>query len=60
MKDAQRGCDDYPILILQAHMDMIYQKLRGVDMDFEIDLLEIEFYRETIGARWTALGADYQ
>jgi len=49
-KDAQGGCVDYPILILQAHMDMIYQKLRTFDVDFENDLLEIEFYGETICA----------
>lgn len=51
MKDAQRGCEDCPILILQAHMDMTCQKLPGIYIAFENDLLEIEVYEETVSAR---------
>lgn len=59
---ATPGHEEAPIVILQAHLDMVCEKSSGVDFDFDTDpiavrLLEVE--GETwVGAEGTTLGAD--
>jgi len=41
-KEATQGYEDYPTLVLQAHMDMVCQKTPETEIDFENDPLKIK------------------
>jgi len=57
-KKATLGCEDYPTLVLQAHMDMVCQKNPDVEIDFENDPLTIKVVNDYVTAEGTTLGAD--
>lgn len=57
-KEATAGKRHLPPLVLQAHLDMVCEKNRGVEFDFENDSLQIFIDGEWLRARGTTLGAD--
>ncbi len=57
-KDAAPGCKKIPILILQAHLDMVCQKQSHIEIDFENDPINAFVEGDTVRAEGTSLGAD--
>ncbi|MEA2071459.1 MAG: beta-Ala-His dipeptidase, partial [Asgard group archaeon] len=57
-KEASNGCEKYPLLTLQAHMDMVCQKEPSVDIDFEEDPIPVKVQENIVTAKGTTLGAD--
>lgn len=57
-KEASKGCEDYPTLILQAHMDMVCQKESNYEIDFENDPIKVKIINGKVTAEGTSLGAD--
>ena len=57
-KEATQGYEDYPTLVLQAHMDMVCQKTPETEIDFENDPLKIKIVDDYVTAEGTTLGAD--
>jgi dipeptidase D len=55
---ATKGCEKYPTLIIQAHLDMVCQKTPDYEIDFENDPLITEIKDDLVIARGTTLGAD--
>ena len=55
---ASPGCEGYPALILQAHLDMVCVKEEGVSIDFDNDPIPIRLDGSGVGAEGTTLGAD--
>lgn len=58
-KPATAGYENAPVIMLQAHMDMVCEKAPGVEHDFDRDPIQwmLEGDRLTTGGR-TTLGAD--
>jgi dipeptidase D len=57
-KDAAPDCKKFPTLILQAHLDMVCQKLPHVEIDFENDPINAIVDGDIVKAEGTSLGAD--
>ena len=57
-KPASPGYEDHPIVIIQAHMDMVCEKLSGSDHDFAKDPIVFTVEDGWITAKETSLGAD--
>ncbi|MEG0050938.1 MAG: aminoacyl-histidine dipeptidase [Terrisporobacter sp.] len=57
-KPATAGYENCPGVILQGHMDMVCEKNKDVDHDFENDPLKLRIVDEMIYASGTTLGAD--
>lgn len=57
-KAATPGCENAPVVVLQAHMDMVCEKNGGVDHDFMKDPIDTYVDGEWVKARGTTLGAD--
>ena len=57
-KPATEGYESCPGVILQGHMDMVCEKNKDVDHDFEKDPLELRVIDDMIYANGTTLGAD--
>ncbi len=57
-KPATPGCEGAPTVILQAHMDMVCEKNRGVEHDFDNDPIQTVIDGEWVRAKGTTLGAD--
>lgn len=57
-KPAAPGYEGEPPVILQAHLDMVCEKLAGSAHCFESDALDVELDGDFIKARGTTLGAD--
>ncbi|WP_099188631.1 aminoacyl-histidine dipeptidase [Tepidibacter mesophilus] len=57
-KTATKGYEDAPCVILQGHMDMVCEKNKGTDHDFEKDPLKLKIVDNYIYADNTTLGAD--
>jgi len=55
---ASKGHERAPILVLQAHMDMVCEKNADVTFDFSRDPIELEQKGDWLHARGTTLGAD--
>ena len=55
---ASTGCEDHPTLILQGHMDMVWQKTNESTHDFEHDPIQLIRDGDWIRANGTTLGAD--
>ncbi|MBP6179633.1 MAG: aminoacyl-histidine dipeptidase [Anaerolineales bacterium] len=55
---ASAGYEDRPTLILQGHMDMVWQKTNESTHDFEHDPIQLIREGEWIRANGTTLGAD--
>lgn len=57
-KPATEGYENCPGVILQGHMDMVCEKNKDVDHDFEKDPIELKIVDDMIYANGTTLGAD--
>ena len=57
-KPASAGYESHPPVILQAHLDMVCEKVEGCPIDFAKDGLDLAIDGEWLFARGTTLGAD--
>ena len=57
-KNATKGMEGRPTIILQSHMDMVCEKLPEVNIDFEKDAIQTYVDGEWMKAKGTTLGAD--
>jgi dipeptidase D len=57
-KPATKGHEDRKTVILQSHMDMVCEKNKDVDFDFDHDAIQTYIDGEWMRARGTTLGAD--
>lgn len=57
-KEASLGYESHPGVIIQAHIDMVCEKVPESDHDFETDPLELYVEGTHLRARGTTLGAD--
>ena len=57
-KPATRGKENAPTVILQAHMDMVPQKNKDTQHDFENDPIQVYVDGEWVKAKGTTLGSD--
>ncbi|MBN2898424.1 MAG: beta-Ala-His dipeptidase, partial [Clostridia bacterium] len=57
-KPATPGYEKSPTVILQGHMDMVCEKNKGMDHDFEKDPIKIVIDGDLLKAEGTTLGAD--
>ena len=55
---ATKGYEDYPIVILQGHMDMICEKTFDSNHNFNIDPIQLVYDGDWLKAKNTTLGAD--
>ena len=55
---ASPGREGAPVVVLQAHLDMVTEKNRGVEHDFDRDPIEVYLDGDWVKARGTTLGAD--
>ena len=57
-KQATKGYENAPTIILQGHLDMVCEKAASSDHDFKQDPLDLYIDGDLIRARGTTLGAD--
>jgi len=57
-KPASEGMENAPVVILQAHLDMVPQKNTNVNHDFTKDPIDAYIDGDKVKARSTTLGAD--
>lgn len=57
-KPASAGAEDKPAVMLQGHLDMVCEKLSGVDHDFEKDGIDLIVKDGVLTANGTTLGGD--
>lgn len=57
-KPATPGLEDRKTVILQSHMDMVCEKNKDLDFDFEKDAIQTYIDGEWMRAKGTTLGAD--
>lgn len=57
-KSATKGYENRQTVILQSHMDMVCEKNKDVDFDFEHDAIQTWIDGEWMRAKGTTLGAD--
>ncbi len=57
-KNAIKGYEDKPSVVLQSHMDMVCEKNSDVDFDFDKDAIIPVVDGEWVKAKGTTLGAD--
>src|SRR5699024_2501473 len=57
-KPATSGFETRPTVILQAHSDMVCEKNRDTQHDFNKDPIKLDILEDKITARNTTLGAD--
>lgn len=57
-KPATQGYEEYSPLILQGHMDMVWEKNKDVNFDFETQPIELVVEDGFVKANGTTLGAD--
>lgn len=57
-KPATAGYEGSPTVVLQSHLDMVCEKNKDVDHDFEKDPIEVVRDGDYLHARGTTLGAD--
>ena len=55
---ATKGCEDYPSIALQGHMDMVCVKREGSDHDFSKDPIKVTTDGKNVWSEDTSLGAD--
>lgn len=58
IKEATKGCEDRPTIILQSHSDMVCEKNAGVEHDFSKDPIKYVIEDGWMIAKDTTLGAD--
>jgi len=57
-KPASEGYEDHPALMLQAHIDMVCEKNKDCNLNFDTDPLELYVEDGWLKAKGTTLGAD--
>ena len=57
-KDASAGYEDHPTVVLQSHMDMVWEKTPDSKHNFETDPLKLYIEDGWLHAKGTTLGAD--
>ncbi len=57
-KDATKGLENSPSVVLQSHMDMVCEKNSDVDFNFDTDAIIPVIDGEWVKAKGTTLGAD--
>lgn len=57
-REASKGKENVPTLVLQGHQDMVCEKVSGSDFDFSKDPIKYEIEDGWMVARETTLGAD--
>ncbi len=57
-KEASKGYEDVPTVILQGHLDMVCEKVVGYPHDFLRDPLTLLIEEDSIRAKGTTLGGD--
>jgi len=57
-KNATKGYEERPSVVLQSHMDMVCEKNSNIDFDFEKDAIIPVIDGEWVKAKGTTLGAD--
>ena len=57
-KPATPGMENRPTVVLQSHMDMVCEKNKSVDFDFDRDAIQTYVDGEWMRAKGTTLGAD--
>lgn len=57
-KPATKGYENAPTVIIQGHMDMVCEKNKGTNHDFEKDPLKLRVIDDMVYATDTTLGAD--
>lgn len=57
-KAATQGYENRPVVVLQAHMDMVPQKVKESNHNFETDPIETYIDGEWVRAKGTTLGSD--
>jgi dipeptidase D len=55
---ATRGCENAPVAILQGHVDMVCEKNKSTQHDFDNDALKLKKVGGWIAAEGTTLGSD--
>ena len=58
VKDAAKGCENFPAVILQSHMDMVAEKEASSNHNFETDPIDAYVDGDWVKAKGTTLGAD--
>lgn len=57
-KEATKGYENAPVVILQGHMDMVCEKEAEAEIDFKTEGLTLEVEGDYISAKHTTLGGD--
>ena len=57
-KPATPGMENRPVVILQSHVDMVCEKNKGVNINFDTDPIQTFIEGDWMKARGTTLGAD--
>ena len=57
-KPATKGFENLKTTVLQSHMDMVCEKVAGIDFDFEKDPIQTYIDGDWLKAKGTTLGAD--
>ena len=57
-KPASKGYEDHPAVVLQAHLDMVCERVENSSFDFEKSGIEIAVEGDYITANGTTLGGD--
>lgn len=57
-KDASKGQEDKPVVILQGHMDMVCEKEADCNHDFTKEPLDLQIEGDFVYAKGTTLGGD--
>ncbi len=55
---ASNGCENKPTVVLQGHLDMVTEKNKGTEHDFDNDPIKLVNEGDWIAADGTTLGAD--
>lgn len=55
---ATKGYENSPVVVLQAHVDMVCEKNKGTEFDFDNDPIKLKEVDGWIAAEGTTLGAD--
>ncbi len=57
-RDASEGRQQMPVLVLQAHLDMVCAKTADCPVDFDRDPIPVQVRGEVVASQGTTLGAD--
>ena len=57
-KPASQGCESRPGIVLQAHMDMVCEEVKGLNFDFNTQPIQTVVDDDWMKAKGTTLGAD--